>query len=69
MADAKISALTAATTPLAGTEVLPIVQSSTTKNVSVANLTSGRSVDVLSLTTATNGYPYINGSAYYVDSG
>lgn len=44
MADAKISALTAATTPLAGTEVLPIVQSGTTKKVSVANLTAGRAV-------------------------
>ena len=35
MTDKKISALTAATTPLAGTEVLPIVQSGTT--VQVAN--------------------------------
>ena len=34
MANSKISALTAATTPLDGTEVLPIVQSSTTKKVS-----------------------------------
>ena len=42
MADSKISALPAATTPLAGTEVLPIVQSSSTKQVSVANLTAGR---------------------------
>jgi len=33
MANAKISALTAATIPLDGTEVLPIVQSSTTKKV------------------------------------
>lgn len=32
-ADVKISALPNASTPLAGTEVLPIVQSSTTKNV------------------------------------
>jgi hypothetical protein len=39
MADAKISALTSATTPLAGTEVLPIVQSSTTVKVTVDNLT------------------------------
>lgn len=39
MADKTISALTAASTPLAGTEVLPIVQSSTTKKVSVDNLT------------------------------
>jgi hypothetical protein len=44
MADTKISALPASTTPLAGTEVLPIVQSSTTKKVSVENLTLGRSV-------------------------
>jgi len=44
MADLKISALTASTTPLAGTEVLPIVQSGTTKQVSVANLTAGRTV-------------------------
>lgn len=44
MANSKISALTSATTPLAGTETLPVVQSSTTKQVSVANLTAGRTV-------------------------
>ncbi len=44
MANTKISALTAATTPLAGTEVLPIVQSGSTVKVSVANLTAGRAV-------------------------
>jgi hypothetical protein len=44
MADLKISQLTAASTPLAGTEVLPIVQSSSTKKVSVADLTAGRAV-------------------------
>jgi hypothetical protein len=42
MADKKISALTASTTPLAGTEVLPIVQGGATVKVSVANLTAGR---------------------------
>jgi hypothetical protein len=52
MADSKISALPASTTPLAGTEVLPIVQSSTTKQVSVANLTAGRDIAATSLTTA-----------------
>jgi hypothetical protein len=52
MADTKISALPASTTPLAGTEVLPIVQSSTTKQVSVANLTAGRDIAATSLTTA-----------------
>lgn len=39
MADTKISQLTSATTPLAGTEVLPIVQSSTTKKVATDDLT------------------------------
>jgi hypothetical protein len=42
MADKKISALTGATTPLAGTEVLPIVQSGATVKVAVSNLTAGR---------------------------
>lgn len=39
MADKKISQLTAASTPLAGTEVLPIVQSSTTVKVAANDLT------------------------------
>lgn len=39
MADTKISALTSATTPLAGTEVLPIVQSGATVKVATDNLT------------------------------
>jgi hypothetical protein len=39
MADLKISQLTSATTPLAGTEVLPIVQSSSTKKVATDDLT------------------------------
>ena len=49
MADTKISALPASTTPLAGTETLPVVQSSATKQVSVSNLTVGRAVNVGSL--------------------
>jgi len=44
MADKKISQLTGATTPLAGTEELPIVQGGATTKVSVANLTAGRNV-------------------------
>jgi len=59
MADTKISGLPASTTPLAGTEVLPIVQSSTTKQVSVANLTAGRAVSVNSLTSTIDSV--ING--------
>jgi len=50
MADTKLSALPASTVPLAGTEVLPIVQSSTTKQVSVANLTAGRTFEALGMT-------------------
>jgi len=50
MANSKISALTSATTPLAGTETLPVVQSGVTKQVSVANLTAGRVVDTAGLT-------------------
>ena len=54
MANSKISALTSATTPLAGTETLPIVQSSTTKQVSVANLTAGRTVAMAALGVSTS---------------
>jgi hypothetical protein len=53
MADTKISALPAATTPLAGTEVLPIVQGGTTDKVSVANLTAGRAISATQLTLTT----------------
>jgi len=53
MANTKISALTAATTPVAGTEVLPIVQSSATKQVSIANLTVGRSVSAADYVMST----------------
>ena len=54
MANVKISNLTAATTPVAGTEVLPIVQSGATVKVSIANLTAGRAVSVLSLTSTND---------------
>jgi hypothetical protein len=49
MANVKISELTASSTPLAGTEVLPIVQSGATVKVSVANLTAGRAITATSL--------------------
>lgn len=60
MSNSKISALTSATTPLAGTETLPVVQSSATTKVTVANLTAGRSVSgsnfvVTSSTIPANG--------------
>jgi hypothetical protein len=52
MADKKISALTGASTPLAGTEVLPIVQSGATVKVAVSDLTAGRAVSTGQLTAA-----------------
>jgi hypothetical protein len=53
MADLKISALPASTVPLVGTEVLPIVQGSATRQVTVANLTAGRDVSALTLASTT----------------
>jgi len=53
MADVKISQLPAATTPVVGTEVLPIVQSGTTSQVSIDNLTVGRAVSMSSATVST----------------
>ena len=69
MADLKISQLTGAATPLAGTEVLPIVQSATTKKVAVSDLTAGRDVSVKNLSATgslqigTNG-TYAVGTVY-----
>ena len=57
MADKKISALTAATTPLGGTEVFPIVQSAATVKATIAN------VQAAPVTAGTaNGVQYLNGS-------
>ena len=57
MANTKISALTSATTPLAGTEVIPVVQSGVTVKATVQ--------DVLSSTQPSgtaNGVMYLNAS-------
>jgi hypothetical protein len=61
MADKKISALTGATTPLAGTEVLPIVQGGSTVKVAVSDLTAGRAVSatVVTSTVATGTAPLV----------
>lgn len=61
MANTKISALPAASTPLAGTEVLPIVQGGITEQVSVANLTAGRAVSAASLSLTTTPLSVANG--------
>lgn len=54
MADTKISALPAASTPLTGAELVPVVQSGTTDKVSVDNLTAGRSVSASGLAIDAN---------------
>jgi hypothetical protein len=54
MANQKISALPAASTPLAGTEVLPIVQGGITEQVTVANLTAGRDISAKVITATDN---------------
>jgi hypothetical protein len=70
MADVKISALPASTTPLAGTEVLPIVQGGATKQVSVANLTAGRAVSASAIgigTSTLTGLLSLNSTAPYMN--
>jgi hypothetical protein len=75
MADKKISALTASTTPLAGTEVLPIVQGGSTVKVAVSDLTAGRAFSALSSTfsgqtlTAATATPIMDLSATWNTSG
>jgi hypothetical protein len=61
VANTKISALTSATTPLAGTEVLPIVQSGATVKVAVSNLTAGRAISATQLTLTTGNLIVANG--------
>ena len=59
MADIKISQLPAATTPLAGTEEIPLVQSGTTKKATVSQIIAG----------ATGGVTAVTGTAPVVSSG
>lgn len=68
MADKKISQLTAATLPLAGTEVLPLVQSSTTKKVAAADVIAGVTVSAGFSTAITGGGTvYVGASNSYGD--
>lgn len=73
MADVKISALVAATTPLDGTEVVPIVQSSTTKKVAISDITAGRAMSMGDLTytgtlTGSTGVLDVGSGQIYKDS-
>jgi hypothetical protein len=57
MADTKISALPASTTPLAGTEVLPIVQGGSTKKTSVESVLTS-----VQPSGTANGVAFLNAS-------
>jgi hypothetical protein len=65
MANTRISALPAASTPLAGTELVPIVQGGITEQVSVANLTAGRAVSASALTASSGGVSVKGGPTGY----
>ena len=67
MADLKISQLTAVTTPLALTEELPAVQSSTTKKVTVQQMLTG--VIVTESTTSRTLSATDNGKVIYCTNG
>ena len=69
MADKKISALTSATLPLAGTEVVPLVQSSTTKKVAVSYLTAGRDVQANNLFVNLSSSPGAFNNTVAISSG
>jgi hypothetical protein len=64
MADLKISQLPAATTPLAGTEVLPIVQGGSTVKVAVNDLTAGKAVSASSVSATTVTATTVNGTTF-----
>ena len=53
MPNVKISELPLASTPLAGTELVPVVQGGVTEQVSVANLTAGRAVSAADVTVSS----------------
>jgi hypothetical protein len=75
MADKKISQLSNASTPLAGTETVPLVQSGSTVKTPVSDLTAGRAVSAASYavtgsTAPANGtyLPAANTLAFSVNS-
>ena len=68
MADKKISQLTAASTPLAGTEVLPIVQGGSTVKATIANVV-GAGTSAGSFTSLTTSATNLLGGATNSGSG
>lgn len=62
MADSKISNLPAASVPLTGAEIVPLVQSGVTSQASVSNLTPGIGRRVVTVADATSITPNVNTS-------
>lgn len=54
MADKKISELVSASTPLSGTETIPIVQGGVTKKATPGNMTLGQSINPFSITVSSS---------------
>ena len=70
MTNKKISALTSATTPLAGTEILPIVQSGATVKATVANIVgAGTSPGSFTTLASTDNYTQTGGKWIGASSG
>ncbi len=59
----KISELPLASTPLTGGELVPVVQSGVTSQVSVDNLTTGKSISVAGITTTSTALTLTSGTA------
>jgi hypothetical protein len=82
MSNIKISALSSASTPLSGSEIIPLNKSGITDSVSVANLTAGRSPSMSGYTitdgtrqqtsnpsSSDNTIRFTNSSTYYWATG
>ena len=62
--DKKISQLTAATTPLVGTELLPVVQGGVTKQITSADLSGAIAITKVQLDTLVSTDGLVPGTTY-----
>jgi hypothetical protein len=72
MADTKISDLPDSALPLSGAEIIPLDQSSTTKKVSVADLTAGRTVNATTFNSTNLEINHVKAndgtSSFYIEN-
>jgi len=72
MADTKISDLPDSALPLSGAEIIPLDQSSTTKKVSVADLTAGRTVNATTFNSTNLEVNHVKAndgtSSFYIEN-